>query len=74
VDKKLERQYLGGKKRDLHESDINHLKRSEETYRQLAEAYPSEFAVVECVEDGKLLSIDAVHEKVWLVFQKTVGR
>ena len=42
VDKKLERQYLGGKKRDLHEADISHLKRTEETYRQLAELFPTD--------------------------------
>jgi dTMP kinase len=73
VDKKLERQYLGGKKRDLHESDINHLKRTEETYKQLAEIYPTEFAVIECIEDGILLSIEAVHEKVWAIAKKTLG-
>jgi len=73
VDKKLERQYLGGKKRDLHESDINHLKRSEETYKQLAELYPTEFAVIECVEDGRLLSIEEVHEKVWAIAERSFG-
>jgi dTMP kinase len=73
VDKKLERQYLGGKKRDLHEADINHLKRTEETYQQLAELFPENFTVVECVENGNLLSIDAVHEKVWAIASKTLG-
>lgn len=73
VDKKLERQYLGGKKRDLHEADINHLKRTEETYQQLAALYPADFTVVECVENGTLLSIDEVHEKVWAVAKKKLG-
>lgn len=73
VDKKLERQYLGGKKRDLQEADINHLKRTEETYQQLAALYPNDFTVVECVENGTLLSIDAVHEKVWAIASKTLG-
>jgi len=72
VDKKLERQYLGGKKRDLHEADISHLKRTEETYKQLAELFPDDFTVVECVENGRLLSIDEVHEKVWAIASKTL--
>lgn len=72
VDKKMERQYLSGKKRDIHEADIHHLKRAEETYKQLAELYPSDFTVVECVENGQLLSIDAVHEKVWAIAAKTL--
>ena len=72
VDKKMERQYLGGKKRDLHEADLSHLKRTEETYRQLADLYPDDFTVVECFENGKLLSIDEVHEKVWGIASKTL--
>jgi dTMP kinase len=73
VDKKLERQYLGGKKRDLHEADISHLKRTEETYRQLTELFPKDFTVVECMENGRLLSIEEVHEKVWVIAVKTLG-
>jgi len=73
VDKKMERQYLSGKKRDLHEADIHHLKRTEETYTQLSKLFPEDFTVVECVENGKLLSIDEVHEKVWAIAAKTLG-
>jgi dTMP kinase len=67
VDKKVERQYLGGKKRDLHETDIYHLKKTEGVYKQLAELFPEDFTIVECMEDGRLLSIDEVHEKVWKI-------
>lgn len=73
VDKKVERQYLGGKKRDLHETDINHLKKTEAVYKQLSELFPNDFTVVECVEGGRLLSIEEVHEKVWAVAQKVLG-
>lgn len=73
VDKKIERQYLVGKKRDLHEADIAHLKRAEETYLQIAEQFPQDFTVVECFENGKLLSIEEVHEKVWVIAQKILG-
>lgn len=73
VDKKAERQYLGDKKRDLHESDIGHLKRTEEVYRQLAELFPQDFTVIECAPGGKLMTIDEVHEKVWEVARKRLG-
>lgn len=73
VDKKVERQYLVGKKRDLHEADIDHLKRTEETYLQLAQLFPNDFTVVECVENGTLLSIEDVHEKVWGVAKNMLG-
>jgi dTMP kinase len=73
VDKKVERQYLGGKKRDLHETDINHLKKTERVYKELAEMFPKDFTIIECVENGKLLSIDAIHEKVWAVAANVLG-
>jgi dTMP kinase len=70
VDQKTERQYLGGKKRDLHETDLGHLERTEQVYRQLAELFPQDFTVIECAPDGKLLSIEEVHEKVWTTAQQ----
>jgi dTMP kinase len=73
VDKKVERQYLGGKKRDLHETDLGHLQRSEMVYKELAALFPDDFTVVECYEHGKLFSIDEVHEKVWAIVQKTLA-
>jgi dTMP kinase len=72
VDKKVERQYLGGKKRDLHETDLGHLQRTEEVYKQLATLFPDDFTLVECAPDGKLLSIEEVHEKVWAIAQKII--
>ncbi len=65
VDKKGDRAYIGGKKRDLHESDISHLERAERVYLEIAELFPKDFTVIECVENGTLLSLDDVGEKVW---------
>ena len=71
ADQKLERKYLMGKK-DIHESNIDHLKRTEEVYQQLASLFPKDFTVVECVENGRLLSMDEVHERVWGIVEKTI--
>ena len=65
VDKKGAREYIGGAKRDLHEGDLRHLERAERVYLEMAEIFPEDFIVVECVENGRLLSVDEVHERVW---------
>jgi dTMP kinase len=67
VDKKVKREYLGEKKRDLHETNLDHLKRAEEAYQQLAELYPHDFAMIECAPGNHLLSIEEIHEKIWAV-------
>jgi dTMP kinase len=65
VAKKSSREYLDGKKRDIHEADLGYQKRAEEVYLEIAKLFPSDFTVIECAPDGKLLSIDEIHKKVW---------
>ncbi len=60
-------------KKDIHEADIAHLQKTEMIYLEIAALFPDDFVVVECVDDGTLLSIEAVHEKVWAIAQKTLG-
>jgi dTMP kinase len=69
VDKKGGREYIGGVKRDIHEADLNHLRAAERAYLEIAELFPKDFKLVECVENGRLLSIDEIHEKVLRVVQ-----
>jgi len=66
VDKKTadSRVYVNGKKRDLHEADLTHLKNAEKVYLQIAKLFPNT-KLVECVADGKLLPPPEVHNKVW---------
>jgi dTMP kinase len=61
-------------KKDIHEADISHLRNTEKIYLEIAKLFPNDFTVVECVENGTLLSIDEVHEKVWAIVTKTLGR
>ncbi len=79
VDRKAERQHLNGKKRDLHEADLDHLERTEETYREIAETFPEYFTTVECMAGDRLRSPEEVHEMVWNVvkeriLQETINR
>ena len=66
VDKKSKavRAYVSGKKRDLHEKDLKHLKNAEKIYLEIAKLFPNT-KLVECTSQGKLLSPQQVHNKVW---------
>ena len=64
VDQKQPRGYTTSK-RDIHEADIAHLERSVEVYDDLCQLFPKDFTRLDCVRDGKLLSIDAVHNLLW---------
>lgn len=64
VDQKEARGYTD-KKRDLHEADINHLRRSVEVYDDLCQLFPQDFVRLDCVRDDKLMDIDTVHQLLW---------
>lgn len=74
VDQKAARSYIDGKKRDLHEADLDHLRRSEETYLQLAEIFPDKFRLLECVEDGRELTVDEVADRVWSIVERLLAK
>jgi dTMP kinase len=63
----------GSIKNDIHEQDLAHLQRTEKVYLEMGKLFPNDFTVVECVENGTLLSIEQVHEKVWAIAQKVLG-
>lgn len=52
-----------GNTKDMHENR-EHLEAAERTYLEIARTFPG-FTLIECVENGRLLSIPEVHEKVW---------
>lgn len=64
VAKKATREYTN-KKRDEHEADIDHLKKSVATYDTLCQLFPKDFLAIECHQNGELLSIDAISRKIW---------
>ncbi len=70
VDNKGKREYLGCKKRDIHEQDISHIKQAEKVFCEVVKLFPKDFTTVECVEKGKLLSIEGVEEKIWRVVKR----
>lgn len=67
---KDQREYVNGKKRDLHEESKNFLQKVEERYIELAKE--KNWNKIDCYKNKKLLSIDAVGEKVWGVVKEVV--
>lgn len=71
VDKKGEREYLHGKRRDIHEDDLNHLKDAEQAYLQIAKTF-KEYKLVECVEKNKILPPQVIHQKIWQIVKSSI--
>ena len=55
-----------------HELGLEHLKNAESAYLWLAQKYPDDHKVVECVEDGELLSQEEIHKKVWNIIKNEI--
>lgn len=72
VDMKGQREYIGGKGRDMHEADLEHQRSAEKVYMQLAKLLPNS-TLVECAPDGKLLTPEQVHEKIWEIVKRQLG-
>lgn len=70
VDRKGRRDYIR-RRRDLHEADLSHLQAAERTYLELAKRFTG-FRLVECVERGRLLPPETIHEKIWNIIQATL--
>ena len=62
--KKGERKYVKGKKRDLHEADLNHLANAEKVYVEIAKLFPNT-KLIECMDGPGLLPVNQIHNKVW---------
>ena len=73
VDSKEERAYLNGAKRDIHEDDIKHLQDAEKVYLEIASSFPN-FALIECVKDGKIMTREKISDLVWDEINKSIKR
>ena len=71
VDLKEARSYTD-KKRDIHEADLNHLKRAVAAYEKLCEQFPEQFTAIHGTKNGELLSIPVVTELIWNELQARI--
>lgn len=67
--KKRKREYIKEKK-DIHERNIQHLKKSEEAYLEMSKS--KNWKKIECMKNNKLLSKQEIHEKVWSALKKSI--
>lgn len=68
IDQKETRSYTD-KKRDLHEADLNHLKKAVEVFDDMCQLFPKDFSRIDCTRDDNLLDIGTVHEIIWQKIQ-----
>ena len=67
VDKKDARTYTS-MKRDIHESNADHLDKAKACFEELCELYPEEFTAIQCMnEAGTMRSIDDIQAEIRLV-------
>ena len=70
VDNKGARKYTKTK-RDIHERDGNFLQRVEKEYLNLAETR-KEWQIINCIENGKILSREKIAKKVYAIVKKII--
>ncbi|MBI4034734.1 hypothetical protein HY380_02440 [Candidatus Saccharibacteria bacterium] len=68
VGQKADRRYTD-QKRDQHEADINHLRRSVTAYDQLCQLFPRDWQTINCTASGQLKSVTAINELIWSAIQ-----
>lgn len=62
VDNKASRSYVNGKKRDIHEADLDHLKKASEAYLYVAKKY--KWIVIDCAPNGVMNSRESIHKEI----------
>ncbi len=70
--KKSKRNYLKDKKKDIHEADINHQEETSKVYLSMAKSHPDRIRLIDCTKDGRLMTIEQIHELVWSVVSKRI--
>jgi len=72
VDKKDHRDYLGGKRRDIHEDDKKHLDDAAEAFVYVAKKYG--WTIINCAPNNVMKSKEEIQKLVWLEVQKVLNK
>ena len=59
---------------DIHDGDPEHLRQATQTYRELCQLYPEDFAHIDCARDGQLMSIPTINNLIWERIEPMLGR
>jgi dTMP kinase len=60
-------------KQDIHETDLQHLEDAERVYLEVANTFPG-FTLVECAQDGQIMPIEKIAEKVLEAVKENLER
>ncbi|NLI89519.1 MAG: deoxynucleoside kinase [Epulopiscium sp.] len=62
----------GETKKDIHESNFEYLKKSYDNALNIAKTY--NWTIIDCVKDGKLLTIDQIHDMIYMEIKKELDK
>ena len=69
---KRDNKITGKAEKDIHEGDFEYLKKAYSNAMGIVKAY--DWPIIDCVEDGKLLSIDQIHDKIYKEVKDTLDK
>jgi len=69
--KERAREDWSGKKNDIHEENIDHLKKAADVYEEIANSF-SDYELVSCVKNGHILDREEINLLVWNVARRII--
>jgi dTMP kinase len=63
--KDRQREDWKGKTKDIHEDNLQHLKKAEQAYLDIAQNLP-DFRLIKCTRNGEIMSREDIHYLIWL--------
>lgn len=52
-------------KKDIHEADGEHIRKSLEVYLDLCQLFPKDFTRIDCARSGSALNVEEIHSLLW---------
>jgi len=62
-----------GKTIDIHEGNLDHLKKAEQVYLEIAENFP-DFKLINCTRNGQIIDREDISRAIWPAVSKVVDR
>lgn len=71
--KQRAREDWNGKTTDIHEENLDHLKKAEQVYLEIAENFP-DFKLINCTRNNQILDREEISRFIWPVVSKVVSQ
>lgn len=69
---KRKREDWVGKTTDIHEENLDHLKKAEQVYLEIAGSFP-DYRLIKCTRNNEILSREEIHWLVWLTASRIIA-